>query len=105
MNPLLQKYWFVFVAALFLIGALGDWPYAYYQLLRWVVCGVGAYTAFIAYESGRTGWAGLFGLIAVLFNPIVPFYMQRETWQVLDLLAAVPFLVFPFMNKPNGHNH
>ena len=99
MKNFLQEYWFVFIAALFLIGALGSWPYSYYQLLRWVVCGVGAYSAYTAYESGRTGWTVVFGIIAVLFNPIVSFYMQRETWQVLDLAAAVPFIVFPFSKK------
>ena len=92
----LKENWFLLVAAAFLIGALGSWPYAYYQLLRWIVCGVGAYSAYVAYKKSRTGWAAIFGIVAILFNPIAPFYMQRETWQVLDIVAAVPFLVFPF---------
>ena len=96
---IMKKHWYLLVAGIFLLGALGSWPYAYYQLLRWVVCGVGAYSAYMAYESGRTGWAWLFGIVAILFNPIIPFYMQRETWQVLDIAAAFPFLVFPFTKK------
>lgn len=99
MQDFLKENWFTFGAALFLIGALGHWPYAYYQLLRWVVCGVGAYSAYHAYESGRAGWTTVFSIIAILFNPIEPFYMQRETWQILDLAAAVPFLIFPFVKK------
>ena len=99
MKKSLKENWFVFVAALFLLGALGHWPYTYDQLLRWVVCGVGAYSAYVSYGSGRTGWAFIFGVIAVLFNPISPFYMQRETWQVLDIAAAIPFLIFPFIKK------
>ena len=95
----MKKYWYLLAVGIFLLGAMGDWPYTYYQLLRWVVCGVGAYSAYIAYESGRTGWAGVFAVIAVLFNPIVPFYMQKEAWQALDLAAAVPFLVYPFTKK------
>ena len=92
----IKQNWFVFVAALFLLGALGSWPYSYFQLLRWVVCGIGAYSAYMTYERRRTGWAFVFGIIAVLFNPIMPFYLQKETWQVLDIAAAIPFLVFPF---------
>jgi len=38
------------IAALMLFGALGYWPYGYYQLLRFVVCSISVYTAFVAYE-------------------------------------------------------
>ena len=102
MDKLFQKYWFAFIAALFLLGALGDWPYSYYQLLRWVVCAAGAYSAYIAYNQGRTGWTGLFAIVAVLFNPIAPFYMERETWQTLDMVAAIPFAVFPFAKNKHA---
>lgn len=37
------------IAALMLFGALGHCPYGYYQLFRFIVCGVGAYVAFMAY--------------------------------------------------------
>jgi hypothetical protein len=99
MKKFLKENWFVFVAALFLLGALGHWPYSYDQLLRWIVCGVGAYSAYKAYESDRTGWAWFFGIIAILYNPIMPFYMQRGTWNVIDLVAAIVFFVFPFTKK------
>lgn len=95
----LKENWFLLIAAAFLIGALGDWPYAYYQLLRWVVCGVGAYSAYVAYMQERKGWTGVFVVIAILFNPIMPFYMERDTWQILDVVAAIPFLVFAFITK------
>lgn len=95
----MKKHWYILAVGIFLLVAIGAWPYAYYQLLRWVVCGVGAYTAYLSYGSGRIGWAWTFGVIAILFNPILPFYMQRETWQVVDLAAAVPFLIFPFIDK------
>ena len=81
------------IAALMLLIALGDHPYAYYQLLRWVVCGVSAYGALTAYERKDTVWTWLFGVTAVVFNPIMPFYLDRETWQVLDIAAALILLV------------
>jgi len=37
------------VASIMLFLALAPWPYGYYQLLRFVVCGVSAYMAFMAY--------------------------------------------------------
>lgn len=85
------------VAALLLIVAFGDHPYAYYQMLRWVVCGVTGYGAFVAYEKKNIPWAWVFGITAVLFNPIMPFYMQRETWQMFDIAAALVLVVSLFM--------
>jgi hypothetical protein len=86
------------VAALALFAALAEWPYGYYTLLRLVVCGAGAYTAFLMYEWRRTGLAWLFGFIAVVFNPVVTVHLSRDLWQVIDLgcgtcFAAVGLLV------------
>lgn len=95
----MKHYWYMFGVGLFLLGAFGAWPYVYYQVLRWIVCVAGAYSAYTTHKSGSTGWTWMFGIIAVLFNPITPFFMKRETWQILDLITAVPFLYFPFTKK------
>ena len=99
MKNFLKENWYLLLAGIFLLGALGTWPYAYYQLLHWVVCGVGAYSAYIAAQANRTGWAWIFAIIAILFNPITPFYFTKDAWQVLDVVAAIPFFVFPFTKK------
>ncbi len=88
-----------FVAAFMLLGAMADNPYAYYQMLRWVVCGVGAYCAYLAYEEKRNTWAWIFGVTAVLFNPIAPIYLERETWVFIDLGVAAMFFVSLFSFK------
>jgi hypothetical protein len=96
------------IATAFLLGALGNWPYDYYRLLRWVVC---AAAVFVAYKSWtyRQAWGTwAFGCAAVLFNPLVPFHIKRDTWQVIDLLAAAIFVVGvvvlrrPTTGKANG---
>lgn len=81
------------IAILFLLGAFGNWPYAYYTLLRFVVCGTSAFTAYLAYKNKTTWAAWVFGIMAVLFNPIVPFHMGREIWQIVDFIAAVIFII------------
>jgi hypothetical protein len=81
------------IAALMLLAALGDWPYGYYQLLRVVVCGAGAYIAWLSYHS-RYPWAAwLFGFVAVLFNPFAPIHLSRGTWQPVDFVCAVLFVL------------
>lgn len=87
----MKKYWYLLATGIFLLGALGTWPYAYYQLLRWVVCGVGAYTAYLGFKTDHTGLGWLMVAIAVLFNPIAPIYFTKGTWSALDLIVAVVF--------------
>lgn len=79
-------------AAALLVLAIAELPYGYYQMLRWVICAVAALTAFVAHTFGRSGWTVVFGTVAVLFNPIAPIYLSRETWAVLDLATAALFL-------------
>lgn len=95
--------WFKIIAILILLFALGQHPYGYYQLLRWVVSLAGAYSAYLAYEAENKGWLWIFVTIAILFNPIIPFYLARETWQILDVLVAIIFGVSLFA-KLNLHN-
>jgi Family of unknown function (DUF6804) len=81
--------------------ALAPWPYGYYQLLRFVVCGVSAYVAFMAYTGQKIWAAWLFAFIAVLFNPMTPIHLSRELWQAIDLICAILFgVVMPILQKP-----
>lgn len=87
------------IAALMLLGALGYWPYGYYQLLRFVVCGVSAYVAFMAYRRQRQWATWLFGFIAILFNPLAPIHLSRDIWQPIDLVCALLFAFVAFAIK------
>jgi signal transduction histidine kinase len=76
-----------------------DWPYGYYQLLRFVVCGVSVYVAFMAYAWKRLWATWLFGIMAVLFNPLVPIHLSRELWQPIDFACAALFAVVALVLK------
>jgi hypothetical protein len=82
------------LAAAMLFAAVARWPYGYYQLLRWVVCGAGIYTSVIIYQSKASlRWATwLLVALAILFNPLVPFDLARETWRFANLAGGVLFL-------------
>ncbi|MDR4496998.1 MAG: hypothetical protein MRK02_03590 [Candidatus Scalindua sp.] len=76
------------IVILMLFWALADNPYGYYQILRWVVCGLTGYLAYLAYEDDQNVWVWIFGITAVLFNPIAPIHLSRETWSVINLIVA-----------------
>lgn len=87
------------IAAAMLLLSLAPWPYGYYQLLRFVVCGVGVYVAYTAY-SWQNIWAvWLFGFVALLFNPLIPIHLSRELWQPIDVICAIVFIVMVFVLK------
>jgi hypothetical protein len=89
------------VVAIALLLAFAQWPYAYYQLLRWAVCGLAVFSAFEAHEKQRNLWLWAFVVLAILFNPIIPIHFTREVWQVLDVGAAVVLFVSLFFHQPS----
>jgi hypothetical protein len=81
------------IAAGLLFWALDRHPYGYYTLLRWVVCGVAAYAATQALGMNKLSWVWTFGIVAVLFNPLVPVHLNRELWAVIDVGVAILMLL------------
>jgi len=84
----------VLIAVFMLFGCLIDGlPYGYFQILRWVVCGVCGYRAYLAYTMGKKAWMWIFICSAALFNPIAPIHLDRDTWAVIDVVLALVLLV------------
>jgi hypothetical protein len=78
------------IAGIMLLLAIPPiWPYAYYQLMRVVVCIAAAVGAYHAFKTDRTGWVWVLGAVAILFNPIAPIHMDKESWVVPDLIGAI----------------
>jgi len=80
------------IAAVLLFAALGH-AFDYFTILRWIVCGVAAFTAFQAAQMKIFGWMVVFIIIAIVLNPIAPLYLKRDTWAIVDAAAAVLLLL------------
>jgi len=87
------------IAILMLLLAIpsGIWPYGYYVILRWIVSGIAVFVWWVASELGRKEWSWLMIGIAILFNPLVPIHLDKETWVVIDFIVAILF--FASINK------
>jgi hypothetical protein len=79
-------------AAMLLFVALGRHPYGYYTFLRWAICAAGIVVAWVAWHSLAQWITWPFVAIAILFNPLVPVYLQRSTWRPIDILCGLAFL-------------
>ena len=93
------------IAAILLFLALDRHPYGYYTILRFVVCGVTAYGVYYALELQKKGWAWAFGIIAILFNPLIPIYLRKATWQFIDLAVAILLLISIWVLRKSGSRH
>ena len=84
----------IIVTTLLLIAIFPIKEYSYYALLRWVVFFTAVYICYFSYQAERMNWIWLMGIVASVFNPIIPLHMSKEFWQVLDFVTAVIFIVF-----------
>jgi len=84
---------------LLLLGIPTGWPYGYYILLRWVIFSSSIFVAYSFYNSKIPVWTFIFGVVAILFNPIVPIYLSKSTWVVLDFIGATIFFMGAYSKK------
>ena len=72
-----------------------SWPYGYYVFLRVVVCACAGFLAWQQWlmDARLSGWVALLAGIAFLFNPVLPIYLNRPLWAILDLGTAAALFV------------
>ncbi len=57
------------------------------------------------FEDGLNIWVIVFGLIAILFNPILPIYFHNKAiWTPIDLVSGILFIVKLFINNKKTTN-
>lgn len=85
--------YFLIIVIIMLFLSLGQWPYGYFILLRWIVT-VGAIIVVINAFDKDIDWAKVsFIIIGILFNPITPIHLSREIWILLDIIVGIMFIL------------
>ena len=83
--------WFI-PAVLLFVGVL-SMPSVYYDILRWIVFLSAAIAVFTNYQMDEFQWAIGFGIVALIFNPILPLYLyDKFMWMMIDIIAGLMFL-------------
>ena len=82
-----------------LMTTLKHLPHGFYTLLRLVVCLTSIFVASFAYKAHIRHWVYILGFIALLFNPIIQIHFNKSTWQLIDLVTAIIFVVSIFELK------
>lgn len=68
-------------------------PYGYFVFLRILVTGVSLYNVSIAHKNHRRNWVVVMIMVAILFNPLFPVYLEKELWIVIDVVVAGMFFI------------
>jgi len=78
------------IAAAFLMIATLPLPIEFYTLLRVVVCGAAAYSAYCFFDKKIPQSGLILALIAIVWNPLIPIYLyDKILWVLLDIFAAI----------------
>jgi len=87
------------ICASLLFIAVFYWPIEYYTFLRIIVC-IGALLVIITMKKQQLHWVAIFTIIAILFNPVFPIYLDvKAYWIPIDIFTAILFLLIAFLKK------
>ena len=69
-------------------------------MLQFVVCGGAIFVMIEAFRSKQYLWGAAFALVAIYFNPIVPFEVSRMASLPVQVACAAAFLASTRFVKP-----
>jgi hypothetical protein len=77
-----------------LVVATARLPFGYYTFTRIVTCGAASLIGLIEFKSRLHFdiWPLTLILVGMIFNPVLPFHLDRASWFYLDLAAAAVFI-------------
>lgn len=93
--------WLVPIA--FLLAALVDMPYGYYQLLRVLIFAVSVYLAVAESKLEQGVWFWALVACALIYNPIFKFSLGREIWEFVNVATIVFFAAHWKVRKMDLH--
>ncbi len=81
-----------------LLFAILPLPYVYYTLLRILITGFSLYCVYLEvnekYHDEKNKWLLLFGILAIIYNPIVPVHLTKLLWVIINLGSFAVFVSY-----------
>jgi hypothetical protein len=76
------------VASVLCVAALLPMPYGFYTLVRIATAATAIAAGIVLVRGNQPRVALLAWALAILYNPILRVYLEREVWMVLNVLSA-----------------
>lgn len=87
------------ILLILLFACLLDFPYGYYQFVRFAALVGFGYLAFNANEQGYKNEAFVYFALAVLFQPFIKIALGRTIWNIVDVMVGIGLIVSLFFPK------
>ena len=91
----MKKQLYLFLAAMLLL-CLAPMPYGYFMLVRFVMMVACGWMAYQYYLRQKTVGTWVFGILALLFQPMYKIALGRTVWNIVDVIVAI-FLIVLFV--------
>lgn len=88
----------IVLAILFLL-CLVDFPYGYYQFVRFAGLIGFAILGYQANQQNKQTEMVIYGALALLFQPIFKIALGRELWNIVDVIVGIGLLVSVFWKR------
>lgn len=67
-----------------------NFPYGFYTILKFVICGYFAYNAYIVYKNAKISFNFIIScLFAIIYNPFVKIAFGKEEWYVINIFTII----------------
>ncbi len=98
-KTIVMKLLLLITAHLLFLGIF-NLPIGYYTFLRIVVTISAVLLVINEYKEGLGVWTIIFGAVAILYNPIIPIYLNSKTgWSFIDFWCGILFFSCLFKHK------
>jgi len=87
------------ILTILLLGCLVDFPYGYYQFVRFAAMVGFGYLAYNANDQGVKNEAFIYLALAILFQPFIKIALGRTIWNIVDVLVGIGLLLSLFSFK------
>lgn len=91
----MKKQVYLLLAAMLLL-CLAPMPYGYFMLVRFVMMVACGWMAYQYYQRQKTVATWIFGILAMLFQPMYKIAFGRTVWNIVDVIVAI-FLIVLFV--------
>jgi hypothetical protein len=76
-----------------LVGTLAL-PIGYYTFLRILVTTGAIWILYNINDNKIDGWDYFLIISAIIFNPIMPIYLNKDLWTIIDIITGGGYLLF-----------
>lgn len=82
-----------------IFGCLLDMPYGYFQFVRFIALIGFGILAYKAYKQEKEIEVIVFGALSLLFQPLFKISLDREIWNIVDIIVGIGLLLSLLKSK------